>query len=300
MDEEAPGFLEGPIAFVLSGGGSMGAVQVGMLQALYDRAITPDLLVTTSVGALNGAFIASRAQTVDTAGELADIWSQLRTRDVFPLRPLTALLALLGRRNHVTSLRGLRELVRRWVEFGTLEQARIPLSTTATDLLTGEETRLSTGPAESAVLASAAIPGVFPPIQHGGRVFIDGGVTNNTPMSQAIELGARTVCVLPSGYACSLDEPPGSAVAMAAHVITLLIQQQLIADIARVPEEIRLLVLPPLCPLSVSPVDFSRSAELIERGREISGRFLDSLPPGTHHAVPEDMRRMAHAHAFVR
>nr|WP_281373621.1 patatin-like phospholipase family protein [Haloechinothrix aidingensis] len=284
----------------MSGGGSMGAVQVGMLQALYHREITPDLLVTTSVGALNGAFVASRAQTVDTADELAGIWARLRTRDVFPPRPVTALLALFGHRNHITSLRGLRELVRRWVEFASLEGARIPLSTIATDVLTGEETRLSTGPAESAVVASAAIPGVFPPVEHGGGVFIDGGVTNNTPISQAIELGARTVCVLPSGYACSLDDRPGSAVAMAAHAITLLIQQQLIADIARVPDDIRLLVLPPLCPLSVSPVDFSRSAELIERGRESSGRFLDSLPPGTRHAVPEDMRRMAHAHAFAR
>lgn len=286
----------GPVAFVLSGGGSMGAVQVGQLAALYERDIAPEMLVTTSVGALNGAFIASRSAEPATAAHLERIWSGLGTRDVFPLRPVTGLLGLLGWRNHLTSLRGLRRLIDKWVEFERLEQARIPLSTTVTELLSGRERRISAGPTESAILASAAIPGVFPPVEHNGRELIDGGLTNNTPISQAIEQGAQTIYVLPSGYACARVEAPGSVLEMATHALTVLIHQRLIGDIERVPEEVRLLVLPPLCPISVSPVDFSRSADLIEAGHELSGRFLDSIDTQRGHHVADGMRATTHAH----
>ncbi|MDV6013598.1 patatin-like phospholipase family protein [Haloechinothrix sp. LS1_15] len=287
---------ERPVAFVLSGGGSMGAVQVGMLQALYEREIAPDLLIATSAGTLNGAYIASRPPVPQTADELAEIWIGLRRKDVFPVPVTTGLLALLGRRNHFSSLRGLRRLVSRWVGFDTLDEAPVPLSVMATDVLTGVGARLAAGPVESALLASAAIPGVFPPVRHEGREYIDGGVTNNTPIAHAIGLGARTVYVLPGGYACDLDQPPGTVPSMAAHAITLLLHRQVISDLAHVPENVALVVLPPLCPLSVSGGDFSRAAELIAESRSRSREFLDSLAPGQRHAVPDLMRCFTHPH----
>jgi NTE family protein len=88
-------------AFVLSGGASHGAIQVGMLEALYERGITPDLIVGTSAGALNGAFIANRPQTVETARELGDVWMELNRGDVFPVHPVTGLLGFLGARDHL-------------------------------------------------------------------------------------------------------------------------------------------------------------------------------------------------------
>src|SRR5437016_12248749 len=146
------------VAFVLSGGASLGAVQAGMLRALYERRIVPDLVVGTSVGAINGAFIASRPQTVETADELAEIWRGVRRGQVFPLRPLGGLLGFLGSRDHLVPESGLRTLIANHLEHQLLEQMSIPFHVVAVDVVTGEELLLSSGPALKAVLASAAIP----------------------------------------------------------------------------------------------------------------------------------------------
>src|SRR3954449_6298822 len=95
-------------AFVLAGGASLGAMQVGMLRALYERGITPDLLVGTSAGALNAAFVASRPQTAATADELARVWRALRRDDVFPINPRTLIGGMTNHRDHLVSDRGLR------------------------------------------------------------------------------------------------------------------------------------------------------------------------------------------------
>ena len=94
------------VAFVLSGGASLGAIQVGMLRALYERDIAPDLIVGTSAGAFNGAYIASRPQTTVTAESLARIWRSLRRGQVFPVNPVTGLLGFLGARDHSSPSRG--------------------------------------------------------------------------------------------------------------------------------------------------------------------------------------------------
>ncbi|GAA5122767.1 patatin-like phospholipase family protein [Haloechinothrix salitolerans] len=284
------------VAFVLSGGGSLGAIQVGMLQALYERDIVPDLVAAASAGALNGAFLASRPETSATADRLAEVWSGLETNDVFPFNPLTALLGALGCKDHVVSSSKLRELIEEWIELDDLGDARIPLHVIATDLLSGAELRLSEGPVTSAVLASAALPGVFPPVRRGRWVLVDGGITNNTPLSHAIALGAHKVYVLPTGYTCTLEKPPRGALGVALQSLNVLIQQRLVLDIQRVPESVELVVLPPLCPLDVVPVDLSRGEELIRRSREQSRHFLDNLPD-ERHVVPELMRRVVHPHA---
>ncbi|WP_199432872.1 patatin-like phospholipase family protein [Qaidamihabitans albus] len=286
------------VAFVLSGGASLGAIQVGMLHALYERGIAPDLLIATSVGALNAAFIASRPPTVRTATTLTDVWSGLHHRDVFPLSPWTALLGLLGKSDHFVSARRLRRMVKRRLEFDSLDRAPTPLHVIATDLLTGAERRLSAGPAVDAVLASAALPGVFPPVRFGDRRLIDGGVTNNTPISQALALGATRVYVLPTGYACALRRPPGSALGVAAHALSLLIQQRLVNDIQRIPDGFPMIVLPPPCPLAVTPADFSYSAELIRRSLAGSRAVLDlaGAADAPRTVVPDNMRSPYHEH----
>src|SRR4051812_8060294 len=115
------------VAFVLSGGASLGAVQAGMLRALYERGIAPDVIVGTSVGALNGAFIASRPQTVSTADALDEIWLELRRGQAFPLTPLPGLLGFLGPRDHLAPDAGLRRLVPRHMEQSQLQAMPIPL-----------------------------------------------------------------------------------------------------------------------------------------------------------------------------
>ena len=264
------------IAFVLSGGASLGAIQVGMLAALYERHIAPDLIVGTSAGALNGAFIASRPHTTATAEELGDVWRHLRRGKVFPLNPLTGLLGFVGSRDHLVPDFGLRGIVTAHIERERLEDMPVPLHVIAVDVVTGEELRLSDGPAVDAVMASAAIPAVLPPVSWRDRDLMDGGVANNTPISHAVELGAEEIYVLPTGHACALEEPPHSALAMVLHALSLLTHRRLIDDIERHRDEVKLVVLPPPCPLRIQPIDFGHADDLISEGYDDAVEFLDS------------------------
>jgi NTE family protein len=280
------------VAFVLSGGASLGAIQVGMLRALYERGLAPDLIVGTSAGALNGAYIAPRPQTSATADGLARIWRELRRGQVFPVNPLTGLLGFLGARDHLVPESGLRRLIERHVACKTLEEMPIPLHVVAVDVVTGEELRLSSGPVLEAVLASAAVPGVLPPVPWAERALMDGGVANNTPISHAVELGAERIYVLPTGHACALTEPPRGALAMALHAISLLTHRRLIDDIERHRDDAQLIVMPPPCPLDIQPIDFAHADELIEVAVADARDFLDS---GGESRPPIRMRMHRHA-----
>ncbi|MGH3637221.1 MAG: patatin-like phospholipase family protein, partial [Mycobacterium sp.] len=192
-------------AFVLSGGASLGSIQVGMLLSLAEGGITPDFIVGTSVGAVNGGWVASRP---DAAGisALADVWRSLSRADVFPTRPIVGLLGFLGLRSYLVPNQGLRRLLTGHLEFCRLEDAPIPLHVVATDVLSGHDVLLSSGDACDAIAASSAIPVVFPPVNVNGRDLMDGGVVNNTPLSHAVALGADQIWVLPTGYSCALPE----------------------------------------------------------------------------------------------
>ena len=263
-------------AFVLSGGGSLGAVQVGMLQALGERSVTPDLLVGTSAGALNAVFVAAHGMSADSLDLLAATWAALRRDDVFPLRAPQMMLALAGARNALCADTGLERLVRRHVGFACLESAPIPVHLVATDLLSGEEVLLSEGDAVSAVLASSAIPAVLPPVRRDGRTLVDGGLADNAAISQAVALGADRIYVLPTGYACALPIPPSKPLAVAVQALSLLVQRRLITDVELYADQVDLVVLPPLCPLRIAATDFRHAAELVRRAHAASARWLDS------------------------
>lgn len=262
-----------------------------MLQALYERNIEPDLIVGTSVGAVNGAFIASRPQTVETAYELGEIWRHVRRRQIFPLNPLIGLLGFLGSSDHLVPASGLRQLIAKHSQHQRLERMPIEFHVVAVDVVTGEELRLSHGPVLDAVLASAAIPAVLPPVTWGDRTMMDGGVANNTPISHAVALGAREIYVLASGHSCALEQPPSSALGMALHALTLLAQSRLIADIELHRDRAKLVVLPPPCPLGIQPIDFAHAEELIERSLADARVFLDG---GGANRPPISMRMHRH------
>lgn len=271
-------------AYVLSGGGSLGAAQVGMLAALDEARVSPDLVIGTSVGAFNGAWIAGRR---DRAGvdDLAGLWRSLHRKDVFPTRPMYGLLGLLGWRNHLISDSGIRWVLRKHLRFDRLEDAPIPMHVVAIDVLAGHDVLLSRGDATDAILASAAVPGVLPPVRIDGRDLADGGVVNNTPISHAVNLGADTIWVLTTGYSCALTSAPGSPLAMALHSISLVIHQRLASDVERYEDHVDLRVVPVLCPITVGPSDFSRSAELVERAHRLTREWLDTGPPASGQAA---------------
>ena len=277
-------------AFVLSGGASLGAAQAGMLAALSEAGVRPDLVVGTSVGALNGAWVAGGA---DPDG-LGAVWRSLRRNTVFPARPLGGVLGFTGRRHHLVPDSGLRRLLREHVTFDRLENARIPFHVVATDVLTGWDTLLSHGDAIDAILASTAIPGVLPPVRIAGRDLMDGGVVNNTPISHALNLGADVIWVLATGYSCALTERPRGALGMALHAVTLGINQRLAADIERYKEHADLRIVPPLCPVRIAPADFSHAGALIERAHALTSDWLAAGAP----PLPSAAAKLApHGHA---
>ncbi len=261
-------------AFVLAGGGSLGAVEVGMLEALIDFGVYPDLVVGSSVGAINGAFFAGQPDSHGVR-RLGEIWRGLRRSDVFPFAPLGVLKSFVWGRNYLVDPRPLRRLIKRHLAYRDLADAAIPCHLVATDVLTGAQVVLSSGPVADAVLASAAIPAVFPPVKIGGRYLADGGIANNTPISAAVELGASRIIVLPTGFSCDIDKPPTNPIGMALHGLTLLIARQLVVDVELHADAVELCVVPPLCPLLATPYDFLNVAEMIARAKESTQKWLD-------------------------
>ena len=252
-------------AFVLSGGASLGALQVGMLRALYERGIVPDLLVGTSVGALNAAFVASRPQIPATASELARVWHRLRRGDVFPVSARALIGGAAGQRDHLFPDWGLRRLLRRHLQLERLEEAQIALHVGAFDVLGGEEVRLSDGPAIEAVLASAAIPGVLPPVSF--RRAAAGRRRSRQPRADldAVELGAERIYVLPTIRRDSRALSPArpGALDFFVHGLTVLVGARLEADLDRYGAEVELIVLPAPNSHDVQPTDFGHSGRLI-------------------------------------
>src|SRR5438094_5561002 len=217
------------VAFVLSGGVSLGAIQVGMLKALLETGIKPDFLVGTSVGAINSAWIAGWPSTEGVA-KLEELWLGLRRDDVFPLG-WTAATGLLGRTNHLFSNAALRNLLERNLPYERLENAAVPVHVVTSELKSGQAVVLSSGPAVPALLASTAIPGVFPPVTIGRRELVDGGVADMTPIAAAIEQGATQIYVLPIGYVW-LRQERSNAIGMAMQALARVVEQRLHIEVA--------------------------------------------------------------------
>jgi NTE family protein len=250
-------------AFVFAGGGSFGAIQVGMLQSLAAHGITADLVVGSSVGALNGAFYAGDP-TVKGVERLSEIWRGLKRQDVFPLT-MRSLLTFLWRRDFLIPHDGIRKLIEDHIPFRRLEQAPLPVHIVTTDIISGDSVVLSEGSTSDAIVASTAIPGAFSPVHYRDYYLADGAISSNTPIRVAVAKGALRLIVLPTGHACANDAPPVGAVANALHALTLLIARQLVIELENLGPEIEYYVIPPLCPLVGSPYDFSRTADHIDR-----------------------------------
>jgi len=259
-------------AFVFAGGGSLGAIQVGVLRELVRAGVRPDFLVGASVGALNACYFAS-APHAEGVAELERIWRGLTRRDIFPVT-LDGALNLIRGRGSLFSSKSLRSLVERELPFADLEDTFVPVHVVATNSA-GDAVTLSRGSAAEAVLASTAIPIAFPPVEIGDEHLIDGAIAGNTPLLTAAQLGATRIIVLQTGYACSLPGPPRGAVASGLHALTLLIANQMERDLKLLPRNIEVHVAPHLCPLDVSPFNFERSVALIERASETARAWLE-------------------------
>jgi NTE family protein len=264
-------------AFVLSGGSSLGAVQTGMVEVLSAAGIEPDLIVGSSVGALNGAWLASHPGR-EGAELLRELWLSVRRRDVFPFSPLRIMNGVLGRADHTVSSAPLARWLSVRAPFFALEQAPLPLHVVATDLLTGTPVVLSSGDAIEALLASCAIPGVFPPVEIGGRLLVDGGISANSPVSQAVALGADTVYLLPT-VSDEGGERPRSAPAVAFQAVSHVLGQASQAEVRANAGRCTLFVVPAPVAAGVSPFDFRHSLKLMDMARKTTLVWLRARRP---------------------
>jgi NTE family protein len=188
---------------------------------------------------------------------------------------LAGLTALLLGRDHLIEPSGLRAIARQSLGIPRIEQARIPLHIVATDVLSGEEVLLSSGDVENALMASTAIPVVFPWVEAGGRYLVDGAVSNNTPIAAAVACGAEHILVLPTGTSCAMQEPPRSMPALALHALNLQNMRQLDRDVGRYAGQARITIVPPLCPISASVFDFSHTDSMIQRAEVQTRDWLE-------------------------
>jgi NTE family protein len=259
-----------------------------MLHALVDRGIDADLVVGTSVGAINAAYFAADP-TPEGIARLEALWRSLRRTDILPLS-WRGLLGFLRRRDHLLPSDGLRRLLDLHLPYRNLEDAALPVHVVATDILSGEAVVLSRGPAVQAILASSAIPAAFAPIEISGRLLCDGAIASNTPVRVAVARGARRLVVLPTGSARRLHCPPNGAIANALHAITLLTRRQLAAELNELGASVECHIVPTEGPVGSSPFDFSRTTELLEQARRSTLQWLDD--GGMERDVVSPARRM--------
>ena len=267
---------EGDItAFAFEGGGSYGAAQVGMLYALVEAGIVPDLVVGTSVGAMNGAMFASRVDGRRAVTDLEHMWRRIRRRDVLPLRPVGAVRAVLGRRAGLVPHDGLGLLIDRWLPVERLEQLVIPFAAVATDIVTGEPVVLREGHARTALLASGAIPGLYAPVCVDGRELVDGGVVANFPVDVAARLGANHIYALPTAVSApSRLSGPFALVQRASDVLITRASRNALEATASAATVSEL----PAPVTERSMFDFHGTSELMDAGYEQARRWLEGLP----------------------
>jgi NTE family protein len=271
--------LPRPVAVAVGGGGVLGAAHVGVGYALEQRGFAPDLIIGTSVGALNGAVAAAHP---DRAAQWLDqVWTQARRREVFPLGYLSS-------RASVFADRGLRRLIAQAGLPSRIEHLAVPFTAVAMDLVTGAQALLDHGDLESALLASAAIPGILPPVDREGRTLVDGGLVSYVPVRAAQQAGAASVVVL-SAESRPLRPmiPRRRAGAIAARAGLLLLHHQIERDLHEVSQHIPTVVLPTGIEAWPSPWDFGHSQRLISTAARTAGRFLDGLRisgPGLYRA----------------
>ena len=270
------------VAFALSGGGNLGPMQAGSILALLEAGIQPDLLVGTSVGALNSAFLASRPG-VSGARALVDAWSALRRPEALQLSLIVALAGFLGFRDHLISDQQLRRLIRRWVEIDRIEDADIPLAVTTTDALTGDGIVLSSGDVVDSLAASCAIPGLFPPVKIGNRWLVDGSLSANQPVLQALDLGADDVYVITTATEAR-QRPPRGAIALAMNSVSLVtfrVAREHMAQASAVASTRggHVFLVPSSEPRAPTPFNFRRSGELADAAYARTASWLIEAEP---------------------
>ncbi len=215
------------LALVLSGGGASGIVQVPFLEELLRRGIRPDLVIGCSVGAINGAFLAMHPNNI--AG-LHELWLALRNQRLWHRNLLTIGRRLLSRDTSLYTNRFLRDLIKQHVTVDAIAAAEIPLFIVTTSLGSGTKRVMQHGELLTALLASVAVPGLFPPVRVEGDWCVDGGLSSGLDLETAILQGATRTIAVDLGVAPSPYEPRG-LVDLLARSMEIAVQERTKSEI---------------------------------------------------------------------
>jgi NTE family protein len=233
----------GQLAFVLGGGGVLGAHEVGMLRALAEGDIVPDMVLGTSIGAVNGAFFAADP-TPGGVERLTELWRDTTWSERSPAATLRRLSTLARTGTHLQSLSEMRERLAALLPVSRVEDLRVPFQCVAASIERAAEHWFDSGPLIEVVLASCAVPGILPPVPIDGEHFIDGGIVNSIPVGRAVALGARRIYVLQVGRLEQALEPPRRPWEVGLVAFEVARRHRFAHDLRSLPEGIELHVLP--------------------------------------------------------
>lgn len=286
-------------AFVLGGGGVLGAVEVGMLRALLERGIVPDLVLGTSIGALNGAWIA-KDPSMAAVERMGELWRSVgATGAVYSGGAIKTVRRAVSTKTNLYSPLPLITLLRD--EFGDLrlEDLAVRFQVCASHIETSSEHWFTHGPVVDAVIASAAVPGLLPPAQVDGQHYLDGGIVNSIPLGRAVELGARRVFVLQVGR---VDRPlsvPTKPWEVARVSFEIARRHRFVRELGRLPDDVEAHVLPAAGTSEKDDTmkayrDFSSVERRIEATHQACLAYLDERSLGGSDATGPDRRPIGH------
>lgn len=264
-------------AFVLSGGGNLGAIQVGMLRALAERDITPDVVIGCSVGALNGAGFAADP-TMPGIRHLESVWRRIEAPDLMPSSRIPSALQLVRKGASLHPSDGLRRSIAEFLGENTrFDELALPFQCVATDMDAAVERWFTEGELMEPILASAALPAVYPPVVIEGRRYLDGGVVDNVPLSRAVEFGARTIYVLHVGLHGKPSQEIRRPIDAALAAYWIARNTRFARDLAQLPKGVNAIVLPPGDRPELRYDDFGQTNELLDQGYRGASEALDAI-----------------------
>ncbi len=261
-------------ALLLGGGGSRGAIEVGFYKALVELGISTDLIFGTSIGAVNGAFIAAGF----TPEQLEAFWSQLEGKPLF--RRDWRFLWRGGRAESLYRADGLIDFLQSALPVKRFEQLNTPLVVTATDLQTAEPVYLDSGELLPALLASTAMPPYLPPVAHQGRQLVDGGFVANVPIGEAIARGAHCILAMLCHCAGELTQMPRGFLEVQGRVLRIALEQKFRHDLEHYQDKAKMIMLEPCFDFPPTLLKIQQVSSLITQGyqftkAELSRRHFD-------------------------
>ena len=272
-------------AFVLGGGGAWGAYEVGMLRALLEAGIEPDIILGTSVGAINGAAFAAEP-SLECVERLEKVWTELDDGSVFEGSLLSRIGTAVRSRTHLYSNETLKRMLVEALGEPRIEELALPFQCVAASIERATDHWFTDGPVIEAVLASCAVPGLLPPVEIDGEHFLDGGLVDSVPLGRAVRLGAKRIFILHAGRVEQPLTAPKQPWEVASVVFEIARRHRFSRAFADLPDE----VAAHLLPTGNTPRDadegigrylryrdYSRAHDRIQQAYQASAAYLGTI-----------------------